>query len=84
VGSLADRLLAESELFRSYWELQEVGIRPSRGKRFVHPEVGLLELECQTLVDPDDSHALLVYTAVPGSESAEKLQLLSVLAGSLS
>lgn len=81
-GQMLQRLLAESDLFRTYWELQEVGVRPSRRKRFVHPEVGLLELECQTLLDPDDSHALLVYTAVPGSESDEKLRLLSVLAGS--
>jgi hypothetical protein len=39
----------------------------------------VLELHCQTLLDPDQSHRLLVYTAVPGSESAEKLRLLSVI-----
>lgn len=82
-GHLAEQLLAESELFREYWARREVGVRPGRGKRFVHPEVGRIELECQTLLDPDESHALLVYTAVPGSESSEKLQLLSVLAGAL-
>lgn len=80
---LSERLLAESELFRSFWERQEVGVRPSAGKRFVHPEVGLLDLECQTLLDPDGSHTLLVYTAVPGSESHEKLQLLSVVSASV-
>jgi len=48
-------------------------------KRFVHPEVGRLELNCQTLLDPDQSHLLLVYTAAPGSESYAKLQLLSVI-----
>ncbi|GAB3452238.1 hypothetical protein GCM10027436_51650 [Actinophytocola sediminis] len=42
-------------------------------------EVGHLELTCQTLLDPDQSHILLVYTAVPGSESHEKLRLLSVI-----
>ena len=45
----------------------------------MHPEVGALELNCQTLLDPEQSHLLLVYTAVPGSESYEKLQLLSVI-----
>jgi hypothetical protein len=45
----------------------------------VHRELGALELECQTLLDPEQSHALLVYTAAPGSESAEKLRLLSVI-----
>jgi hypothetical protein len=56
-----------------------VGLRPTETKRFVHPEVGVLELSCQTLLDPDQSHRLLVYTAAPGSESYEKLQLLSVI-----
>ena len=41
--------------------------------------MGLLELSCQVLLDPEQSHSLLVYTAIPGSESYEKLQLLSVL-----
>ncbi len=48
-------------------------------KHFVHPEVGPLKPECQTLLEPEQSHLLLVYTAVPGSESYEKLQLLSVI-----
>jgi hypothetical protein len=39
----------------------------------------MLELHCQTLLDPEQSHLLLVYTAVPGSESHDKLQLLSVI-----
>jgi len=37
------------------------------------------ELSCQRLLDPDEGHSLLVYTATPGSESHEKLQLLSVI-----
>jgi transcriptional regulator with XRE-family HTH domain len=73
-------LLAESEEFREYWDRHEIGIRPRDLKRYVHPEVGLLELTCQVLTDAETSHSLLVYTAVPGSESAEKLQLLGVLA----
>ncbi|MFB4353871.1 helix-turn-helix transcriptional regulator [Microbacterium sp. LS_15] len=75
------RLLAErSAEFRAAWERQEVGIRPRDTKRFVHPDLGEIELTCQTLVDPVQSHLLLVYTAVPGTESHEKLQLLSTLA----
>jgi transcriptional regulator with XRE-family HTH domain len=76
---LTDLLLARSEEFRVLWAAHEVGVRPKETKRFVHPEVGALELHCQRLVDPDQAHALLVYTAVPGSESHEKLRLLSVL-----
>ncbi|MCO5997759.1 helix-turn-helix transcriptional regulator [Actinoallomurus rhizosphaericola] len=76
---LADLLLARSEEFKRVWEEHEVGIRPHHVKHFVHPEVGALELTCQRLVDPDQGHSLLVYTAVPGSESHEKLQVLSVI-----
>ncbi|WP_200792253.1 helix-turn-helix transcriptional regulator [Agrococcus sp. Marseille-P2731] len=76
---LLDLLLERSAEFRSVWELQEVGLRPREVKRFEHPEVGTLELSCQTLVEPSQSHVLLVYTAAPGSESAEKLRLLSTL-----
>jgi hypothetical protein len=45
----------------------------------LHPEVGPLTLHCQVLLDPDQSQALLVYTATPGTESHEKLQLLTVI-----
>ncbi|SDN21295.1 Helix-turn-helix domain-containing protein [Actinacidiphila guanduensis] len=76
---LADLLLARSEEFRTVWNEHEIGITPEETKRFVHPEVGTLDLACQRLVDPVEAHSLLVYTAVPGSESYEKLQLLSVI-----
>ncbi|GAA2181112.1 helix-turn-helix transcriptional regulator [Brooklawnia cerclae] len=76
---LADLLLARSEEFRDVWNDHEVGVRPNEVKHFVHPELGTLELACQTLLDPSQSHSLLVYTAAPGSESHEKLQLLSVI-----
>ncbi|WP_251152814.1 helix-turn-helix transcriptional regulator [Cellulosimicrobium sp. Marseille-Q4280] len=78
---LADVALAHSDELRRLWDAHEVGHRhrPDETKRFVHPDVGALELHCQTLLDPQQSHLLLVYTAVPGSESYEKLQLLSVV-----
>ena len=75
----ADLLLAQSEEFRRVWKEHTVGIRPKEVKHFVHPEVGALELTCQTLLDPSQAHMLLVYTATPGGESYEKLQLLSVI-----
>ena len=72
-------MLARSAEFRALWDRHEVGVRPDAVKRFVHPEVGRLELNCQTLVDPNQAHLLLVYTADPGTESHQKLQLLSVI-----
>ena len=78
-AELADVLLQESDEFRSLWAENQIGVTPDELKRYVHPTVGLLELHCQILQDPRQAHALLVYTAVPGSESHEKLQLLSVV-----
>nr|WP_203966499.1 helix-turn-helix transcriptional regulator [Actinocatenispora thailandica] len=78
-AQLAGLLRARSDEFRRVWDDHEVGLRPREVKHFVHPELGALELTCQTLLDPGQAHALLVYTAVPGSESHHKLQLLSVL-----
>lgn len=79
---LRELLLDESEEFRWLWSDYEVGLRPHTVKHFVHSEVGELELNCQTLLDPNQSISLLVYTAEPGSESSEKLQLLSVIGAS--
>ncbi|MBO1332605.1 helix-turn-helix transcriptional regulator [Streptomyces sp. VRA16 Mangrove soil] len=76
---LADLLLAQNEEFRQVWDDHEVGIRPHEVKQFIHPELGAMELTCQTLLDPQQSHLLLVYTAIPGTESYDKLQLLSVI-----
>lgn len=78
-AGLAELLSAESDEFRMLWDAHEIGIKPREVKRYRHPEVGRLELNCQVLLDPEESHSLLVYTAAPGSESYEKLQLLSVI-----
>nr|WP_202388016.1 helix-turn-helix transcriptional regulator [Nocardioides flavescens] len=76
---LAELLLEQSEEFREVWARHEVGITPRETKRFLHPDVGPLELTCQSLVDTGQSHHLLVYTAVPGTPSHERLQLLDVV-----
>lgn len=72
-------LTARSDEFRALWERHEVGLRPAAGKSLIHPLVGRIDLECQTLLDPDQSHRLLVYTATPGTESHDKLALLAVV-----
>ncbi|MEU8657548.1 helix-turn-helix transcriptional regulator [Actinoplanes philippinensis] len=76
---LQSLLMESSEEFRAVWAEHEIGFRFSHLKRFVHPEVGNLDLTCQALLDPDQGHSLLVYTAVPGTESYGKLELLGVV-----
>jgi transcriptional regulator with XRE-family HTH domain len=76
---IVQALLAISPEFAEVWREHEIGLAHRDVKRIQHPQLGVLELYCQTLHDPDQSQTLLVYTAVPGSESYEKLQLLSVI-----
>lgn len=73
------RELRTVDEFAELWERHEVGVRWSSAKRFDHPEVGRLDLYCQTLLDPDQGQSLLILTATPGSESHDKLALLTVL-----
>lgn len=79
VRSLVQELLDRSPEFATIWQEHEVTPPTSEHKRYVHPTLGLVALHCQTLVAENKAQMLLVYTATPGSEHAEKLQLLSVL-----
>jgi transcriptional regulator with XRE-family HTH domain len=81
-AELATLLLGTSEEFREVWQRHEVGLRPRETKRYQLPSVGYVELSCQVMLDPAHAHTLLVYTAVPGSESHDKLALLSVVGAS--
>jgi hypothetical protein len=76
---LVDALLARSQEFARIWEAHEVRTGHEREKRLQHPEVGVMHLQCQVLHDPDQGHSLLVLTAAPGTDSHDKLQLLTVI-----
>jgi hypothetical protein len=76
---LIDQLRLRSEEFTSLWNEHEVAVRTSDRKRIVHPMIGSLGLDCQTLIAPNQAQILLVYTATPGTEDYDKLQLLSVI-----
>ncbi|MFI7455741.1 helix-turn-helix transcriptional regulator [Nonomuraea sp. NPDC049714] len=79
VAAMVDALLVESAEFAALWHEHPVGRPYCPAKRIQHPQLGLLELHCQTLLDPDQSQMLVVYTAPSGSESYDKLRLLSVI-----
>jgi transcriptional regulator with XRE-family HTH domain len=72
-------LRAESERFAELWDAGVVGRLDASHKTIEHPQVGLLTLDCDLLrVEAGDLH-ILVYSAEPGTEAAEKLRLISVL-----
>jgi transcriptional regulator with XRE-family HTH domain len=76
-AAMVDVLLASSPEFAALWREHAVVGQRFEPKRILHPDLGLIDVQCQTLVDLDESQSLLVFTAVPGSKSFEKLQRLS-------
>jgi len=78
-AALAQQLSRESREFAAIWEQHEVGLNYTEPKRFTHPDVGRLDLHCQTLLDPATDHTLLIFTATPGTPSHETLRLLAAI-----
>ena len=77
VGELSTR----SETFRRLWGAHNVRTHGTGTKRFHHPDVGELVLAYEELaITAEPGLVLLVYTAEPGSPSAERLRLLASLA----
>jgi transcriptional regulator with XRE-family HTH domain len=79
VRRLVEDLRRASPLFERLWATHDVAVRRVDRKRILHPTVGLLELDCEVLLTPAHDQRLIVYTAPPGSETADKLELLGVV-----
>jgi transcriptional regulator with XRE-family HTH domain len=79
VRDLVDQLRRRSGEFAELWEQHEVALRSETRKRVLHPAVGLMTLDCQVLTSDNQTEVLIVFTATPGSEDAERLALLSVI-----
>lgn len=78
VEGLVARLAAASPEFRTLWAEHEVAVRRADRKILLHPRVGALLMDCETLVTPDLGQQLLVLTPAD-DEARERLELLRVL-----
>jgi hypothetical protein len=78
VAGLVGRLQAASADFRRIWAEHEVAVRRADRKTLLHPRVGHLLLDCETLVTPDQGQQLLVLTPAD-DETRERLELLRVI-----
>jgi transcriptional regulator with XRE-family HTH domain len=76
--NLIGELSTRSEEFRHRWASHDVRFHRTGSKRLHHPVVGNLTLhfEAMTLASEPDL-TLLIYTAEPGTASADALQLLA-------
>jgi len=75
---LVGELSTKSDTFRTLWGAHDVRTHGAGTKRFNHPVVGELTLAYEELaITADPGSVLLIYTAEPGSPSAERLRLLA-------
>ncbi len=78
VQELVGELSTQSETFRRLWADHNVRSHGAGTKRFHHPVVGELTLAYEELaITAEPGLVLMVYTAEPGSPSADRLRLLA-------
>jgi transcriptional regulator with XRE-family HTH domain len=77
------RLLAElkanSPRFRRLWDDARPAERRTSTKTIHHPQVGVIELDCDALHLPDTDQRLIVYSAPANGPAADALALLRVI-----
>lgn len=79
--NLVGELSTRSDTFRTLWGSHDVRTHGTGTKPFHHPDVGELVLAYEELaITAEPGLVLIIYTAEPGSPSAERLQLLASLA----
>lgn len=70
---------AKSARFAQLWDSGAVSRREAAQKTIDHPRVGPLTLDCDVLTVAGSDLRIMIYTAEPGTEDAERLALLTVL-----
>jgi hypothetical protein len=77
--SLIADLRRHSPRFTALWESGAVWQHESARKTIDHPDVGALALDCDVLSVAGSDLRLMVYSAEPGTEAADRLALLGVI-----
>jgi transcriptional regulator with XRE-family HTH domain len=78
-ADLVARLRAGSDEFARVWDRHEVAVRRQSRLRIQHPTVGVLEFDEETLLTPAEDQRLVLFTAPPGTPTADYLDLLRVV-----
>ncbi|MFJ5220757.1 transcriptional regulator, partial [Streptomyces sp. NPDC088354] len=76
---LVTELRAHSHRFAAQWDSGAIGRHEAAHKTIDHPQVGPVRLDCDVLTVAGSDLRIMIYTAEPGTEDAERLALLTVL-----
>jgi transcriptional regulator with XRE-family HTH domain len=76
---LVGQLRTNSDRFAELWDSGAVGRPQAAHKTVEHPQVGPLTLDCDVLTVDGSDLRIMIYTAEPGTQDAERLALLSVV-----
>ncbi|QFY13074.1 helix-turn-helix domain-containing protein [Nonomuraea phyllanthi] len=77
--ALIKDLRAASPGFARLWDTGIVDVHESGTKTIHHPDVGTFGIDCDVLVTPGSDLRIVIYTAAPGSDAADRLRLLDVI-----
>ncbi len=78
-ASMIRTLLHASPEFAALWADHDVAFRRDDRKRIRHPALGVVEVNCLNLFSEDGRQRLLWFTPALGTDSADLLDLLTVL-----
>jgi transcriptional regulator with XRE-family HTH domain len=82
LASVVGELSIRDPQFRQWWAGHHVAIKRRGARRFRHPVAGRLTLDWDTLTsDADPDQHIIIYTAEPGSASADALRFLASWTG---
>jgi transcriptional regulator with XRE-family HTH domain len=76
LARLVSSLRAHSDRFAELWDSGAVGCHEAARKTVDHPQAGLLRLDCDVLTVAGSDLRIMVYTAEPGTQDAERLALI--------
>lgn len=76
---LISDLRSGSAEFEQLWREGRTSMGRSRTKTLDHPTIGLITLDCDSMLVPDTDQTVIVYSAEPHSPAAESLALLRVI-----
>jgi DNA-binding XRE family transcriptional regulator len=79
VRRLVAELRSRSALFGELWDSGAVDGPLSARKMIDHPQVGPITLDCDVMLVAGADLSIMIYSAEPGTEDAERLALLAVL-----